>query len=200
MKPLAITHNSNASKTVIFGSNNDSDGKPYDRDYALRRAHFEPLIEMMQIKGNSEVHRQFWQTDEFSNLEHAGSLAKFSDRTIDQRNFVRWSVIGGLAWEQKLGVNGKLTAVGNTVDLATARYRNSIGAVDLIGSWVDDDFDPAVPALYYARLLEIPTPRWTTFEAVINGMPLLDEVPATIQERAWTSPIWFSPISHLEAQ
>ena len=53
--------------------------------------------------------------------------------------------------------------------------------------------DPRQPALYYVRVLEIPTPRWTTYETVRSGLPLLDEVPATIQERAWTSPIWYQP-------
>ena len=60
-------------------------------------------------------------------------------------------------------------------------------------SWTDPDFDPLHPAFYYARVLEIPTPRWTTYDAVRNGLPLLPEVKATIQERAWGSPIWYSP-------
>jgi hypothetical protein len=84
-------------------------------------------------------------------------------------------------------------AVGNTVDLATARYTNSIGATELLGSWTDPAFDPAKPVLYYMRVIEIPTPRWTTFDAVRNGLPLLSDVPATVQERAWTSPIWYDP-------
>ncbi len=377
MKPIAIPHNSNASKTIMFGARIDTKGKPFDAAYAQKRQHFEPLIEMMQIKGNSEVHRKFWQADEFSGFENADSMAKFSGRTPDQRNFVRWGVIEGLAWENKLGVNpfklgfvggtddhngltaevdeqgsygkgwqgahgaedgtaqrrrnndvggwidgkdenpgaltgvwapentrgalwdamraretfatsgtrvkvrlfagaelpanpqdpqalvrqgyekgvpmgstlnalakaptftayamkdpqganldriqiikgwvdakgahhekiidvawagerrpganSKLPAVGNTVDLKTARYTNSIGSAELMGSWTDKDFDPKANALYYARVLEIPTPRWTTYEAVQNKLPLLKEVPATIQERAWTSPIWVSP-------
>lgn len=69
MKPLAIPHNSNASKTLMFGSTRDAAGKPYDAAYAKRRAAMEPLVEMMQIKGNSEVHRKFWQTDGFADFE-----------------------------------------------------------------------------------------------------------------------------------
>jgi hypothetical protein len=95
--------------------------------------------------------------------------------------------------ERKPAANGKLPPVGDTVDLKTATYANSIGATVLMGSWTDDKFDPAQAALYYARVLEIPTPRWSTYDAVRNGLPLLKDVPATIQERAWTSPIWYKP-------
>ena len=117
MRPLAIPHNSNASKTIMFGSIADSNGKPFDADYAKTREHFEPLIEIMQIKGSSEVHRQFWDADEFASFENADSIAKFSSRQLDQRNFVRWGLIEGLAWERKLGTNPfKLGFVGGTDD------------------------------------------------------------------------------------
>ncbi len=374
MTLLAIPHNSNASKTVMFASKADSTGRPYDAAYASMRARFEPAIEMMQIKGNSEVHRNFWPADEFAGFENADSIAKYSARVADERNYVRWGLVEGLNWEAKLGVNpfklgfvggtdghngltgevmeagsfgkgwqgghgdedgsverrrsadvggwidgkdenpgaltgvwaaqntraalfdamharetfatsgtriklrffgggalptdpkdaktlvqqgyaqgvpmggtlsalktaphftvhamkdsqganldriqiikgwvdaqgrhqekivdvvgagqrqrgadGKLPPVGNTVDLSTAKYNNNIGSAELMGSWTDPDFDPAQRALYYARALEIPTPRWTTYEAVINGLPLPKDVPAVIQERAWSSPIW----------
>jgi hypothetical protein len=88
---------------------------------------------------------------------------------------------------------GKVPAVGTTVDLATATYQNTIGAAQLIGEWTDPQFDPAASALYYARVLEIPTPRWTTYLAVLNRLPLPDKAPATIQERAWTSPVFYDP-------
>ena len=373
MESLAIPHNSNASKTMMFPDTN-SVGEPIDLEYAQRRQHFEPLIEMMQIKGNSEVHRDFWTNDEFADFENADSLAKFSGRTLDRRNFVRWGLEQGLAYEQQLGANpfkygfiggtdnhngatsdvvennwpgshgpedgsvdarrtgevggwaeardlnpgslaavwaeentrgaifdamrrketfvtsgtrikvrffggwdyaddlhersgmveaayaggvpmggdlesaadgigprfvvwavkdpeganldriqiikgwvdaggelheqiidvvwsgdrqpgsdGKVPSVGNTVDLTTAEYANTIGAAELRGSWTDEDFDPAQHAFYYVRVLEIPTPRWSTYDAVRNGLPLLEDVPATIQERAWTSPIWYRP-------
>ncbi len=371
MKPLAIPHNSNASKTLMFPTASSS-GKPIDIKYAQTREHFERSIEMMQIKGNSEVHRNFWEADEFANFENADSLAENSGRTLDKRNYVRWGVIQGLAYEQKLGVNpfklgfvggtddhnglpsevaekgwngghgeedgsvqarrvggvggwakgkdlnpgaitgvwatentrgaiwdamenretfatsgprikvrffggaglsgdtkdpvamvktgyekgvpmggtltglanaptftvyamkdpdsgnldriqiikgwvdkagvqhekivdvvwsgdrkpgpnGKLPPVGNTVDLKTATYANTIGSPELGGSWTDKEFDPSLHALYYVRVLEIPTPRWSTYDAVANGLPLLPDVQSTIQERAWSSPIWYTP-------
>ncbi len=371
MKPLAIPHNSNASKGLMFPET-DVEGDPIDKDYAQKRQHFEPLIEMMQIKGNSEVNPQFWAADEFADFENAPSMTKYSGRTFEKQNYVRYGVIRGMVWEQQLGVNpfrlgfvggtdshiglpshveendwngahgpedgsaesrrtgdvggwidgkdenpgtltavwatkntrgaiwdsmqgretyatsgtrptvrffggvgltkdptdslvlikegyergvpmggtlhaaasaptftvhaakdpdganldriqiikgwvdaagemhetivdvvwsgerapgkdGKLPSVGNTVDLKRARYTNSIGSPQLIGSWTDPDFKPEQHALYYARVLEIPTPRWSTFDAVRSGKPLLKGVPATIQERAWTSPIWVVP-------
>jgi hypothetical protein len=372
MHVIAVPHNSNASKGMMFPAV-DAAGKPIDAAYARRRARFEPLIEMMQIKGNSEVHRNFWAEDEFAGFENADSIQDYSGRTFTKLNFVRAGLIQGLAYEQSLGANpfkygfvggtdnhngtpgntaednfmagshgagdatvelrrsseiggwikgrdlnpgalagvwaesntreaiwdamrrretfatsgtrlkvrffggarlaahpgdpvtlvqdgyahgvpmgsdlpagsgaptftvqamkdpdgadldriqiikgwvdkagaphekiidvawsgnrkpgadGKLPAVGNTVDLKTARYTNTIGSAELIGSWTDKAFDPKLHALYYVRVLEIPTPRWSTYDAARAALPLLEGVPATIQERAWTSPIWYSP-------
>lgn len=368
---LAISHNSNASKGRMF-PNTDSTGKPLSLEYARTRAHFEPLIEMMQIKGNSEVHRKFWAADEFADFENADSIQKNSGRIFSARDFVRGGLKVGLQKEQSLGINpfkygfvggtdshnglpsdvaedtfigghgpedgtverrrtegvggwvdgkdlsigsitgvwatentragiwdamrrketfvtsgprikvrmfggvglnavpkdatqlvtqgyqhgvpmggnlvqssvaptftvyaekdpdganldriqiikgwvdkfgdlneiiidvvwsgervatqaGKLPAVGNTVDLKTALYTNDIGTPVLMGSWTDKDFNPADGAFYYARVLEIPTPRWSTYDAVRNNLPLLKDVASTIQERAWGSPIWYEP-------
>ncbi len=371
MKALAIPHNSNASKGMMFPAT-DAAGDPIDLEYAKKRQHFEPLIEMMQIKGNSEVHRKFWAADEFADFENADSIQKYSDRVFHKGDFVREGLKKGLAFEQQLGANpfkygaiggtdnhnglpaavaedrfigghgpedgsverrrdagvggwidgkdlsigslagvwatentraaiwdamkrretfatsgprirvrlfggvdlpgnpedptslveqgyelgvpmgsdlpavgaaptftvfamkdpdganldriqiikgwvdiagelheiiidvawsgdrvkgadGKLPAVGNTVDLTTALYTNEIGAAQLMGSWTDETFDPEQHAVYYLRALEIPTPRWSTYDAVRHGLPLLEDVPATIQERAWSSPIWYGP-------
>ncbi len=370
-KALAIPHNSNASKQTMF-PDVDAAGNPIDLEYAQLRQHFEPLIEMMQIKGNSEVHRKFWAADEFADFENADSIQNYSGRTFHKRDFVREGLKIGLAFEQKLGVNpfkygiiggtdnhnglpsavaedtfigghgpedgtvdarrtgdvggwidgkdlsigslsgvwatqntraaiwdamkrretfatsgprikvrffggvdlpinpsdsseflqkayelgvpmggdlggigaaptfnvyamkdpeganldriqiikgwantdgsiderivnvvwsgdrqpdasGNLPAVGNTVNLETAMFTNDIGSPTLEGSWTDNKFDPEQHSFYYARVLEIPTPRWTTYDAVNNDLPLLDDVPAIIQERAWTSPIWYRP-------
>jgi hypothetical protein len=371
---LAIPHNSNGSKGMMFEPV-DNSGAPLTRAYAETRSRWEPLIEMMQIKGNSEVVASLWPADEFAGFENAESLATYSGRTYERRNFVRWAVTKGLDHEARLGANpyrlgfvggtdnhngvpsdvdeaayigshgpadgtvterregeidgwvggpdanpgsitgvwaprntrgaifdamraretfvtsgprieprffgghglaatedpvsmvlegyargvpmggtlgpaegpesgppsfsvhaakdpmganldriqivkgwvdaegtpqerivdvalsggrvagedGRVPPVGDTVDLATATYTNDIGAAELSAHWTDDAFDPAVPALYYVRVIEIPTPRWTTYDAVRNGLPLLEGVPATIRERAWTSPIWYSP-------
>ena len=91
------------------------------------------------------------------------------------------------------GADGKLPPVGNTVDLADATWTNTIGAPELIGVWEDPDFDASESAVYYARVLEIPTPRWTAYEEVRYGITMPDEVPMITQERAYTSPIWYTP-------
>ena len=371
IKALAIPHNSNASKGMMFPDVNAS-GKPIDLEYAQKRQHFEPLIEMMQIKGNSEVHRKFWAADEFADFENADSIQKYSGRTFHKGDFVREGLKLGVAHEKQLGANpftygiiggtdnhngvasdvaedsfggghgpedgsvevrrtggvggwidgqdlsigslagvwatentraaiwdamkaretfatsgprikvrlfggvelppepadattlvaqgyelgvpmggnlgpigaaptftvyamkdpdganldriqiikgwvdkdgntheriveaawsgdrqpgadGKVPAVGNSVDLKTAKYTNSIGAGTLMGSWTDEQFNPEQHAFYYARVIEIPTPRWSTYDAVRNNLPLLEDVQASIQERAWTSPIWYRP-------
>jgi hypothetical protein len=371
IQALAIPHNSNASKGMMF-PDTDASGDPIDREYAATRQHFEPLIEMMQVKGNSEVHARFWAADEFAGFENANSIENYSGRTFNKHDFVREGLKKGVAFEQDLGANpfklgfiggtdnhnglpsavaedefigshgpedgtvdrrrtggvanwiegpdlsigslagvwatqnsraaiwdamkrretfatsgprlrvrffggvdlpgdptdalqmaeqgyamgvpmggdlgpagapptftvhamkdpaganldriqiikgwvdengatheeivdvvwsgerrpgpdGSLPPVGNTVDLSTAQYTNEIGAPILMGSWTDEGFDPRQHAFYYARAIEIPTPRWSTYDAVRNGLPLLDNVPGTIQERAWTSPIWYTP-------
>lgn len=83
--------------------------------------------------------------------------------------------------------------VGSTVDVEKATYNNSIGAPQLMAHWADPDFDPALNAFYYVRVLEIPQPRWHVYDAAKFGGELHDDKPAEIQERAYTSPVWYSP-------
>jgi hypothetical protein len=97
------------------------------------------------------------------------------------------------AGDRQPGTDGKLPPVGNTVDVKTATFTNSIGASELITVWQDPEFDPTQRAFYYARVIEIPTPRWTAYDAVRFGVEMSDEVPMTTQERAYTTPIWYAP-------
>jgi len=100
-----------------------------------------------------------------------------------------------VAWsgDRKSGANGKLPPVGNTVDVKDAIWSNTIGKPELISVWIDPEFDSTQRAFYYARVIEIPTPRWTAYEAKRYGIEMPDHVPMTTQERAYTSPIWYAP-------
>ncbi|WEK46241.1 MAG: DUF3604 domain-containing protein [Candidatus Andeanibacterium colombiense] len=101
-----------------------------------------------------------------------------------------------VAWSGKRAVDpktGKLPAVGNTVNLKTGRYTNSIGAAQLSTVWTDPSFKADQAAVYYVRVLEIPTPRWSTLRSIEFGLPLSKDVPPTLQQRGWTSPIWYTP-------
>ena len=95
---------------------------------------------------------------------------------------------------REIGADGRcLTPVGNTVSVEDATWSNTIGATELLDVWTDPDFDPDVPAFYYLRVMEIPTPRWTAYEAKRFGVKMPKEVPMTVQDRAYTSPIWYTP-------
>jgi len=100
-----------------------------------------------------------------------------------------------VAWsgDRKPGTDGKLPAVGSTVDIPNATWTNTIGAPELIAVWKDPDFDPAQSAFYYGRVIEIPTPRWTAYDAKRFGVTMAKDVQMTTTERAYTSPIWYTP-------
>jgi hypothetical protein len=100
-----------------------------------------------------------------------------------------------VAWsgDRSIGSDGKLPAVGNTVDVDNANWTNTIGASELATVWTDPDFDAGQNAFYYARVIEIPTPRWSTYEAYRFGIPIPEGAPTATQERAYTSPIWYTP-------
>lgn len=91
------------------------------------------------------------------------------------------------------GADGKLTPLPSTVNLEKATWKNSVGEPELIAVWKDPDFDPALPATYYARVIEIQKPRWTAYDAVRFGDKPDAKVPMTTQDRAYTSPIWYTP-------
>ena len=100
-----------------------------------------------------------------------------------------------VAWsgDRKPGADGKLPPVGNTVDVANATWTNTIGAPELIAVWKDPQFDPKLRAFYYARVIEIPTPRWTAYDARRFGAKPLPGTRMVLQERAYTAPIWYTP-------
>ena len=96
--------------------------------------------------------------------------------------------------ERAIDSNGRsLTPVGNTVDVENATWTNTIGATELITVWSDPDFDATQRAFYYARVIEIPTPRWTAYDANFYNITMPEDVPMVTQERAYTSPIWYTP-------
>ncbi|MBO6896731.1 MAG: DUF3604 domain-containing protein [Shimia sp.] len=100
-----------------------------------------------------------------------------------------------VAWSdgREMDANGKVPAVGNTVDIDSASWSNTIGASELTSVWTDPDFDPAEPAFYYVRVLEIPTPRWVLYDKLRYGIELPAEAQLVHQERAYSSPIWYTP-------
>jgi len=100
-----------------------------------------------------------------------------------------------VAWsgDRSPASDGKLPPVGNTVDVANANWTNTIGAAELATVWIDPDFDSDQSAFYYARVIEIPTPRWSTYDAFRFGVPIPNGAPTSTQERAYTAPIWYTP-------
>jgi len=371
-KVIAIPHNSNGSKGLMFPEA-DLSGEPVDADYIRMRSEMEPAIEMMQIKGNSEVYPKFWPNDEFANFETAPSIQNFSDRTFEERNFVRHGLKRGLKYQEDLGMNpfkygfiggtdnhngspgnveednymvgshglvdqtangrlkntidgwataydinpGAITGVwaaSNTreaiwdamkrketfatsgprikvrmfggfgldtsyagyqamveagmqygvsmggdlptgqegapkflvwaskdplgpnldriqiikgwlengemkeqiynaavsdnreiqadgsvapllapVNLETGAFTTDKGAPELSAVWEDPDFDPGQQAFYYTRVIQLPTARWTLWDEIREGVSYPESVAKTIQERAWGSPIWYTP-------
>jgi hypothetical protein len=100
-----------------------------------------------------------------------------------------------VAWsgDRKRDAGGKVPSVGSSVDLTNATWTNTIGAPELVAVWRDPDFDPGQPAFYYGRVIEIPTPRWTAYDAKRFGNKPPEGAAMTITERAYTSPIWYTP-------
>ena len=110
------------------------------------------------------------------------------DGTLSEKVYdLKWS------GDRKINAQGKVPTIGNSVNLKDATWDNSIGATELKAVWTDPDFNPELEAFYYARVIEIPTPRWTLFDKVRYGAEIAKNVPLTNTERAYTSPIWYSP-------
>lgn len=147
---------------------------------------------------------------DLSQAEEAPALVIRALRDVDGANLDRLQVIKGwldadgethervydvaVSDDREIDPDGRCRiSVGNTVNVEEASYTNSIGAPFLQAFWADPDFDPTERAFYYVRVLEIPTPRWTTYDARFFGVDRPEDVPASIQERAYTSPIWYTP-------
>ena len=113
-----------------------------------------------------------------------------ADGSTDERVY---DVVWGDSDTRQPGADGKLPPVGDTVNVADATWTNTIGAPELITVWTDPDFDPTRPAFYYARVIEIPTPRWTAYDARFFGVAPPDDARLKTTERAYTSPIWYAP-------
>jgi hypothetical protein len=142
---------------------NDDGGRPTFMVYALRDAIGANLDRIQIVKG--------WLDAKGNTHEKVYDVAWSSGRQPDN--------------------NGVLPPVGNTVDIASANWTNTIGASELGTVWTDPDFDPEQSAFYYARVLEIPTPRWIVYDAFRFGVDIPDGAETTHQERAYTSPIWY---------
>jgi hypothetical protein len=125
-----------------------------------------------------------------ANLDRIQIIKGWIDADGKQRSHIYDVALSG---DRKPGPDGKIAPIGNTVKAADATYTNDIGDVQLHAAWTDPDFDAAQPALYYVRVLQIPTPRWSTYDAARSGLERPTDVPVSIQERAWTSPIWYTP-------
>jgi Protein of unknown function (DUF3604) len=125
-----------------------------------------------------------------ANLDRIQVIKGWVDKTGKTQEKVYDVVWSG---DRKPGSDGKLPMVGNTVDVPNAAYTNSIGAPELIKVWRDPEFDPTLRAFYYVRVIEIPTPRWTAYDAKYFGVTMPKEIPMTTTERAYTSPIWYTP-------
>ena len=167
---------------------------------------------------NNLINDESWLTKAYANgvpmgsdLEGTGTSPTFIIQALKEANGAnldRVQVIKGwidekgqthekiynvaLSDNRKADANGNIPPIQNTVDLKTATYSNSVGAVMFLTTWTDPDFDASQNSFYYVRVLEIPTPRWSTYDSVRTGLPIRDDIPATIQERAWSSPIWYN--------
>ena len=126
-----------------------------------------------------------------ANLDRIQVIKGWVDSAGKQHERIYDAAVSG---DRKVGKDGRCkTPVGSTVDLKTATYKNTIGEAVLASTWIDPDFDPTVASFYYVRVMEIPTPRWTAFDAVRFGVEMPEEVTMELQERAYTSPIWYTP-------
>lgn len=126
-----------------------------------------------------------------ANLDRVQIIKGWIDVSGETHERVYDVVVSG---DREIDADGRAReAVGSTVDVENATYSNTIGAAALDGYWQDPDFDLSEDAFYYVRVIEIPKPRWTTYDAAFYSIPLPDAVPVAVQDRAYTSPISYNP-------
>jgi len=216
---LAIPHNSNISKGFMFDTRTLR-GDEFTQDYIARRSKWEKIAEITQIKGDSETHPDLSAEDEFADFELYPFYiqSKPTEYVAAEGDYLRSTLRRGLEMESKLGDNpyrlgfigstdahtslpsaeegnfhGKLPPVGDTVDRLTGQFSNTVGDPQLEAVWQDPQFDPGQAAFYYARVLQIPTSRHSLYDRLARNKDAATGRPDTIQERAYTSPIWYRP-------
>ncbi len=161
-----------------FGKTGYDKGVPMGRDLAARPDKAKAPTFLVQAEKDADA----------ANLDRIQIIKGWSKhgKSFEKIYNVAWS--RGRTPDAK---TGRLPPVGNTVNVAEASYANTIGTDKLSAVWQDPEFDPTLRSFYYVRVLEIPKPRWSTFDARKLGITAPD--PASVQERAWTSPIWYTP-------
>ena len=175
-----------------FGSNMTSDGDFVQKAYAMGVPMGQDLKEKPSGAKAPTFAVMAAKDPESGNLDRIQIIKVWTNPTTGYP----MEKVYDIAWsgDRKMDeASGKVPPVGNTVNIKKATYTNSIGAPQLSVVWTDPDFDANVKSAYYVRVLEIPTPRWSTYDAVSIGVDPPADVPASIQERAWSSPIWYSP-------
>ena len=156
-------------------------GVPMGGDLAAPASNKKPTFMIVAVKDAIGV-----------NLDRAQVIKGWVDSKGNKQEKI-YNVAWGNSDKRKMMANGKIPAVGNTVDLKTCTTANTIGATELKTVWTDPDFDASLSAVYYVRVLEIPSPRWTAFDAMRYKIKMDPKVPMTLQERCYTSPIWYTP-------
>ncbi len=179
-------------KLRFFGGYNFSNSDLEGEDYAMKA--YEKGVTMGGNLAHSEKAPQFLihavKDPNWANLDRIQVIKGWIENGKGKEKIydVEW------AGDRKIDNDGKLPSVGNTVDLKTGKYANTIGAIELKTVWTDPEFDPNQNAFYYVRVLEIPSPTWQLYDVVkykIKDVP--KDAPMFQQERAWSSPIWYNP-------
>jgi len=180
--------------TVRFFGGFDLSGVALNSPDGLKQAYAKGVPMGSDLSGASDKAPTFivhaMKEADGANLDRIQIVKGWVDKSGKQQSKIYDVALSG---DRKAGADGKIPPVGNTVNEKDATYKNTIGDAQLTATWTDPDFDAAQHAVYYARVLQIPTPRWSTYDAARTGLKRPEDLPVSIQERAWTSPIWYTP-------